>query len=82
MNLSIVGKSTFMTAISNRELPIPDHFDIFHLRNEIEATEKTALACVMEVQNEKNRLEAEADELAHRHDDDLAHERFVYWLYF
>ena len=64
-----------MTALAHRELPIPEHFDIFHLTNEIEASDKTALECVMEVQNEKLRLEKEADELAHRTDDEMAHER-------
>lgn len=70
-----IGKSTFMTALAHRELPIPEHFDIFHLTNEIEASDKTALECVMEVQNEKLRLEKEADELAHRTEDEMAHER-------
>jgi len=70
------GKSTFMTALSARELPIPDHFDIFHLTNEIEASDKTALECVMEVQNEKIRLEKEADELAHR-DDEFSQDRLM-----
>lgn len=71
------GKSTFMTALAHRELPIPEHFDIFHLTNEIEASDKTALECVMEVQNEKLRLEKEADELAHRPDDEMAHDRLM-----
>lgn len=64
-----------MQALSLRELPIPDHFDIFHLTNEIEPTTKTALECVMEVNQEKARLEKEADSLAHRSDDEMAHER-------
>jgi len=66
-----------MQAISSRELPIPEHFDIFHLTNEIEPTEKTALQCVMEVNKEKERLEKEADALSHRADDDIAHERLM-----
>jgi len=71
------GKSTFMEALSTRELPIPDHFDIFHLTNEIEPSNKTALECVMEVHEEKARLEKEADALAHRTDDEMAHERLM-----
>lgn len=71
------GKSTLMEAISCRELPIPDHFDIFHLTNEIEPSDKTALACVMEVSKEKVRLEKEAEILAQRPDDDVAHERLM-----
>jgi len=71
------GKSTLMEAIASRELPIPDHFDIFHLTNEIEPTTKTALECVMEVSKEKVRLEKEAESLAARPDDDVAHERLM-----
>lgn len=70
------GKSTLMLALAHRELPIPDHFDIFHLTNEIEAGDKTALECVMEVSNEKVRLEKEADELAHR-EDEYSQERLM-----
>jgi ATP-binding cassette subfamily F protein 2 len=70
------GKSTFMEAISTRELPIPKHFDIFHLTNEIEASNKTALECVMEVQQEKIRLEKEAEQLAHK-EDDMSQERLM-----
>jgi len=71
------GKSTFMEALAGRELPIPKHFDIFHLQNEIAPTEKTALECVMEVDEERRLLEAEADELAHRQEDQMAHERLM-----
>jgi len=71
------GKSTFMEAISTHELPIPEHFDIFHLTNEIEPSNKTALECVMEVNKEKVRLEKEAEQLAARPDDDVAHERLM-----
>jgi len=71
------GKSTLMEAIASRELPIPDHFDIFHLTNEIEPSDKTALECVMEVSKEKVRLEKEAEQLAARPDDDVAHERLM-----
>merc|ERR1719209_1132408 len=71
------GKSTFMQALSTRELPIPEHFDIFHLTNEIEPSTKTALECVMEVSKEKVRLEKEAEQLAARPEDDMAHERLM-----
>jgi len=67
-----------MEALASRELPIPDHFDIFHLTNEIAPSEKTALECVMEVDQERNRLEAEADSLASRQDDEMAHDRLVF----
>lgn len=71
------GKSTLMEALSSRELPIPQHFDIFHLTNEIEPSNKTALECVMEVNQEKARLEKEADSLASRPEDEMAHERLM-----
>jgi len=67
-----------MEALASRELPIPDHFDIFHLTNEIAPSEKTALECVMEVDQERNRLETEADSLASRQDDEMAHDRLVF----
>ena len=66
-----------MEALASRELPIPEHFDIFHLTNEISPSDKTALECVMEVDEERNKLEHEADSLASRPDDEMAHERLV-----
>lgn len=52
-----------LETIGSREIPIPMHIDIFHLKNEMEASDKTALECVMEVDAERTRLEAEAAEL-------------------
>jgi len=71
------GKSTLMEALASRELPIPRHFDIFHLQNEVEPSDKTALECVMEVDEERRLLEEEADELASRSDDEMAHDRLM-----
>jgi len=71
------GKSTLMEALSTRELPIPEHFDIFHLTNEIDPTDKTALECVMEVNQEKAHLEREADLLASRPENEMAHDRLM-----
>ena len=53
-----------MSALGNRELPIPEHIDIFHLQREMAPSDKTALACVMEVDEERVRLEHEAEILA------------------
>lgn len=61
--LNILGKSTLMNVIAHREIPIPDHIDIFHLSNEIIASDKTALECVVEVNEERARLEHEAEKL-------------------
>lgn len=53
-----------MAVLGHREVPIPDHVDIYHLTREIEATDKTALESVIEVDEEKKLLEKEAEELA------------------
>ncbi len=47
------GKSTMLSAIAAREVPIPEHIDIFHLTQEIPSTDKTPLQCVMEVDQER-----------------------------
>ncbi|XP_071803384.1 ATP-binding cassette sub-family F member 2-like isoform X2 [Asterias amurensis] len=58
------GKSSFLSSLGQREVPIPDHVDIFHLKREIAASDKTALECVMEVDEMRVRLEREAEELS------------------
>ena len=56
---------TSHSAISGqREFPVPDHVDIFHLTREIEACEKTALEAVMDVDAERIFLESKAEELS------------------
>jgi ATP-binding cassette, subfamily F, member 2 len=60
------GKSCMLKAIAARELPIPEHIDMFLVDREIAATDKTALEAVMEVDGEKTRLEAEAEMLAEK----------------
>lgn len=47
------GKSTLLAAISDRDIPIPKHIDIFHLSEEIPASDKTPLESVMEVDEER-----------------------------
>jgi len=51
-----------LEALAAREVPIPDHIDIYLLRSEAEASDKTALEMVMEVDQERERLEREAEE--------------------
>merc|ERR1719431_64381 len=58
------GKSTMFAAIAAKEIPIQEHIDIFYLTREMPASEKTALQCVMEVDEERNRLEKLSDELS------------------
>lgn len=54
-----------LSAIGHREIPIPEHIDIYHLTREMAPSEKTALHCVMEVDEERIVLEKEAERLAH-----------------
>lgn len=64
------GKSTMFSALAERELPIQEHIDIFHLTREMPASEKSALQCVMEVDEERVKLEKLAEELAHQTDQE------------
>nr|CAI5860202.1 unnamed protein product [Callosobruchus analis] len=64
------GKSTLLAVLGNREVPVPDHIDIFHLTREMPASDKTALQCVMEVDEERVRLEKLAEELVACEDDE------------
>jgi len=57
------GKSTIMKSLAARSIPIPEALDIFFLDREYPATDKTALECVFEVNDETNKLEAEATAL-------------------
>lgn len=54
-----------LSAIGYREIPVPEHIDIYHLTREMAPSEKTALQCVMEVDEERIKLEKEAERLAH-----------------
>lgn len=65
------GKSQVLFAISNRDIPIPSHLDIFHLSREIAPTEKTALQSVIDCDTEVKKLEEEADRLAEADPDDM-----------
>lgn len=65
------GKSTLLASLANREVPIPNHIDIYHLLREMPASEKTALQCVMEVDQERIMLEKLAEELAEADDEGL-----------
>lgn len=70
IGLNGCGKSSLLSVLGNREVPIPDHIDIFHLTREIPASSKSALECVMEVDEERLKLERLADELATKEDDE------------
>jgi len=58
------GKSTFLECLAAREVPIPEAIDIFHLSEEAEAQDLSALDAVVYVaKQEIARLEAESDKL-------------------
>ncbi|CAI5948939.1 unnamed protein product, partial [Closterium sp. NIES-64] len=64
LGLNGCGKSTLLKAIGNREVPVQDHMDIYFLSHEIEATDMSALQAVICVDEERLKLEKEAEELA------------------
>lgn len=70
LGLNGSGKSTLLAVLGNREVPVPDHIDIFHLTREIPASDKSALTCVMEVDEERVRLEKLAEKLVACEDDE------------
>ena len=55
------GKSTLLKALGAREIPIPEHIDIYFLDREMAASDMTALEAVMEVDSERAALEKEAE---------------------
>mmetsp|Transcript_1073 Transcript_1073/g.1503 ORF Transcript_1073/g.1503 Transcript_1073/m.1503 type:complete len:795 (-) Transcript_1073:79-2463(-) len=60
------GKSTFLKALGARAVPIPSGIDIFHLKEEIEASDTvTAIEAVMSVDEERMKLEKQAEDLNH-----------------
>lgn len=58
------GKSTLLDALASRELPIPEHIDLYYLNREATASDMTALEMVMSVDDERIRLEKEAELLS------------------
>lgn len=70
LGLNGSGKSTLLAVLGNREVPVPEHIDIFHLTREIPASDKSALLCVMEVDEERVRLEKLAEKLVACEDDE------------
>jgi len=61
---SMPGKSSFLKCLAEREVPIPDHIDIFFLEEEYRKSDMNAIEAVVHVvQDEIKRLEAEADKV-------------------
>ncbi len=75
LGLNGSGKSQVLFAISNRDIPIPKHVDIFHLSREIAPTEMTALEAVSDCSKEIAALEAESEELLADPEDTEAQDR-------
>lgn len=57
------GKSCLLKSLAAREVAIPPHIDIYFLDREVTASDESALDCVKSVDEERQRLEAEADTL-------------------
>jgi len=58
------GKSTMLATLGSRSVPIPDHIDSFYLRHEAPSlTDVTPLEFVLNVDDERNRLEKEIETL-------------------
>ncbi|XP_021766448.1 ABC transporter F family member 1-like isoform X1 [Chenopodium quinoa] len=68
LGLNGCGKSTLLTAIGLRELPIPEHMDIYHLSSEIEASDMSALKAVISCDEERIKLEQEVERLVAQDD--------------
>eukprot|EP00045_Choanoeca_perplexa_P007854 m.72300 g.72300 ORF g.72300 m.72300 type:complete len:612 (+) comp14249_c0_seq2:119-1954(+) len=61
MGTNGAGKTTLLSAIAEQDVKVPKHLDIFFLKKEIDPTEMTALEAVLDVDDERKRLEAEAE---------------------
>jgi len=58
------GKSTFLRCLAQREVPIPDHIDIFYLDEEAEKSDMTAMEAVLtDARIELKRLESTAEKV-------------------
>ncbi|KAK6163392.1 hypothetical protein DH2020_000256 [Rehmannia glutinosa] len=68
LGLNGCGKSTLLAAIGSRELPIPEHMDIYHLSREIEASDMSSLEAVISCDEERLQLEREVEALAAQDD--------------
>ncbi|EDV26236.1 ATP-binding cassette sub-family F member 2 [Trichoplax sp. H2] len=79
VGLNGCGKSTLLECLTYRDIPIPDHIDIYHLSEEMGKSQKTAIEAVMEVDEERIRLEQEAERLTAelQKGNDSAHDRIT-----
>lgn len=58
VGLNGCGKTNFLQVLANREVPIPEHMDLYHLREEAEKSDRSALQAVVDhVKEEVSKLE-------------------------
>ncbi|CAG2118378.1 unnamed protein product, partial [Medioppia subpectinata] len=76
IGLNGCGKSTLLAALGRREVPVQDHIDIYYLTREMPPSEKTALESVLDVDQERVRLEALSEELA-QYDDEESQDQLM-----
>ena len=58
------GKSTLLSAIGYREVPVPEHINIWHHHKESDPSDRTAMESVIDVVREEwERLEKESEKL-------------------
>eukprot|EP00756_Hemistasia_phaeocysticola_P031029 Hpha_TRINITY_DN16326_c3_g2::TRINITY_DN16326_c3_g2_i2::g.60257::m.60257/K06185/ABCF2; ATP-binding cassette, subfamily F, member 2 len=67
------GKSTLLSVIGNGEIEVPKRVNLFHLREEVKASDKSVMEVVLEADTELPRLQAELDELQDRDDQGEDH---------
>ena len=60
------GKSNLLSAIAKREIPIPEHIDIYHLREEAMPSDRTALQSVVD------HIKLEIEKLRKKEEDLMA----------
>ena len=75
------GKSSLLKALGKGEIEIPEHIDTYLLDREIEASDLTALEAVMKVDDEKVRLEKEAEQLLTASPDDTEAQARLEYVY-
>jgi ATP-binding cassette subfamily F protein 2 len=69
------GKSTLMKCIAAGEIAVNPTIDFYYVDKEVEASEMSALECVLSVDKEKERLEEEAEYLQDHADTPEAEDR-------
>lgn len=73
------GKSTFLQTLAAREVPIPDHVDIYLLSEEAQPSQDTALEYVINsAKHEVQRLEDKAEELLTEYGPDCDQLQSIY----